>query len=116
MHHSLHTLALAVGAVILAGAAQAQVADGGDDNVAPALARHQAAELAKGDPARWFQEDTTPEAKLRTGTKEAAAALRENLADCKKLAARDRRDCTVQAHQTYRQEMAHAREKAYANR
>ena len=115
MKHYLHALALA-GAAVLAFPVQAQVADGGDSNVAPALARHQAEELSKGDPARWFQEDVTPAEKLRTGTKEAGAALRENQADCKKLAARDRRDCMQQAQQTYREEMARAREKAYASR
>lgn len=115
MKHYLHALALA-GAAVLAFPVQAQVADGGDDNVAPALARHQAEELAKGDPARWFQEDVTPADKLRTGSKEAAAALRENQADCRKLTARDRHDCMMQAQQTYREEMARARERAYASR
>jgi len=115
MKHYLHALVLAAGAGVLAFPALAQVAEG-DDNVAPALARHQAEELAKGDPARWFQEDVTPAEKLRTGTKEAAAALRENQADCKKLSGTDRRDCLLQAQQTYREEMAHARQKAYASR
>jgi hypothetical protein len=115
MHHLIPTLALAA-LTCLAVPGQAQVADGGDDNVAPELARHQAEELARGDPARWFQEDLTPEAKLRTGSKEAAAALRENQADCKKLGARDRRDCMQQAQQTYREEMQRARQKAYASR
>jgi hypothetical protein len=115
MKHCIFTLAIAA-ATLLALPAGAQVADGGDDNVDPALARHQAEELAKGDPARWFQEDTTPEAKLRTGSKEAAAALRENQADCRKLTARDRRDCMLQAQQTYREEMQRARQRAYASR
>ncbi|SHH07497.1 hypothetical protein [Massilia sp. CF038] len=96
--------------------AQVQVPASGDENVAPELARHQAMELSKGDPARWFQEDVTPEQKLRTSSKESAAALRENLADCKKLGSRDRRDCEQQAHQTYREEMARARQRAMASR
>ncbi|HEY0061855.1 MAG TPA: hypothetical protein VGC21_07025 [Telluria sp.] len=96
--------------------AQVQIPASGDENVAPELARHQAMELSKGDPARWFQEDVTPEQKLRTSSKESAAALRENLADCKKVGARDRRDCEQQAHQTYREEMARARQKAMASR
>lgn len=115
MHNVIPGLAFAA-ATLLALPGQAQVANSGDDNVDPALARHQAEELAKGDPARWFQEDLTPEAKLRTGSKEAAAALRENLADCKKLGAPERRDCMQQARQTYREEMARARQKAYASR
>ncbi len=115
MHHPIHTISSALlAALLLSGTAHAQ--QSGDDNVAPELARHQAAELAKGDPARWFQEDTTPEARMRTSIKEAAAALRENLADCKKLAAGERRACSAQAHQTHREELARARQKALASR
>jgi hypothetical protein len=115
MNHLISTLAMAA-ATLLAMPAGAQVANSGDDNVDPALARHQAEELARGDPARWFQEDITPQEKLRTGSKEAAAALRENQADCKKLATRDRHDCMLQAQQTYREEMQRARQRAYASR
>ena len=44
--------------------------DSSDANVPPATARKQAAEVASGDPQRWYQEDATPAQRLRTMQKE----------------------------------------------
>lgn len=106
--------ALGLGALTLACYAQAQVSS--DQNLPPAVARQQAAEVAQGDPARWYQEDVTPEMKLRTLRKEIAAGLQENLGACKSLPAPERRSCQQEARAIYQQDMAKARAQAMATR
>ena len=101
---------LACGALILAGAAQAQAS--GDQNIPAATAQKQAAEISRGDPARWHQEDTTPAARLRTIRKEIAAGLQENLGACRALPAPERKACVRDARATFQLEMAGARARA----
>ena len=61
-----------------------------------------------GDPARWYQPDSTPQAQLRTLHKEIGAALSEAKKACRQEAAADRSACLKTAQETYRQDMANA--------
>ncbi|HEY1044313.1 MAG TPA: hypothetical protein VGE60_10655, partial [Telluria sp.] len=47
-----------------AAPAQAPALPAPQENTPPAAAAHQAADLARGDPARWHQEDATEEQRL----------------------------------------------------
>ncbi len=76
----------------------------------PAVAQHQQREVARGEPARWLKEDGTMQAQLATKRKEIGAALNEALNDCRKAAAGERAGCVRQARDTYRQDMANAKE------
>ena len=100
----------ACGAVLLTLSAQAQVS--GDANVPAAAARKQTMEIAKGDPARWEQADSTMAARLRTIRKETAAGLQENLGVCKSAPAAERSACVKEARATYQLEMAGAKARA----
>ena len=101
---------LGCAALFLACAAQAQVST--DQNVPAATANRQAAEISRGDPPRWQQEDTTVAARLKTIRKETGAALQENLGACRALAAAERGACVRDARATYQQEMAGAKARA----
>jgi hypothetical protein len=117
MHTSHHRLLRAtLGACTLLTALSGQAQTSSDLNVPPATARQQQAEIARGDPARWFQEDATTEARMRTLRKEIAAGLQENLGNCKSLAQAERRACMQEARAIYSQEMAGVRERAVAGR
>ncbi|HZV65418.1 MAG TPA: hypothetical protein VFG03_10990 [Telluria sp.] len=105
--YSLLRAALAAG-VLLAATASAQDQTS-DRDVPPAAARKQAAEIAHGDPARWYREDRTTAAHLRTLQKEIGAAQAEQLAACRSLPAGERGPCVKDARATYRQDMAAAR-------
>ena len=83
-----------------------------DANVPAAAARKQEAELARGGPLRWNEEDVTAAARLRTIRKETAAALQENLGVCKGGAAAERSACMKEARDTYQQEMEGAKARA----
>lgn len=85
-----------------------------DQNVPPATARKQAAEIARGDPARWTREDTTTAARLASLQKETRAALQESLGNCRTAPKAERAACTKQARETYQQEMAGAKAQAMA--
>lgn len=89
--------------------APAQPQTQGDALVEPAAARKQAREIAQGDPARWTQEDTTAQARLRTLQKEMGAALQEAKNACKRMPAAERSSCLQQAQAVYRRDMAQAR-------
>jgi hypothetical protein len=80
-----------------------------DSTVAPAVASKQAREIATGDPARWYREDATEQARLRTLHKEIGAAHEEAKAACRKEAS-GARACLKQARATWQQDMAHARD------
>ncbi len=99
-------------AVILTAQAQTPAQVSSDANVPPATARQQAAEIARGDPARWHQEDVTMAARLRTIRKEVAAGLQENLGNCRSLPAAERTACVKEARDTYQLEMAGAKARA----
>ena len=85
-----------------------------DSNVPPATARKQAAELAQGDPARWFREDATAAQRLRTVQKEIAAGLQEAQGNCKRMATAERASCLKEARAIYQKEMAGARARVMA--
>ena len=93
------------------GPAQAQTAEvpppvSSDQNVPPATARKQAAEIAAGDPLRWSREDSDSAARMKTLRKETAAALQESLGNCRTVPKAERAACTKEARDIYRQEMA----------
>jgi len=100
------------GAALLATMALAQAQTSNDQDVDPASARQQAAEIARGDPPRWFREDATSAARLRTLQKEIGAALNEARNACRKLPKAERAACMKQARETWQQDMAAAREQA----
>jgi delta 1-pyrroline-5-carboxylate dehydrogenase len=65
------------------------------------------------DPARWYQEDTTPRAHFQTSQKEAGAAYKEALDDCKReerTARAERAACLRRAATQYDEAMAEARQ------
>jgi hypothetical protein len=71
------------------------------------------------DPARWYQEDTTPRAHFQTSQKEAGAAYKEALADCKRedrSARSERAVCLRQAATNYDEAMAEARRQPRGSR
>ena len=110
----MRTLATTVLLALAAGAAQAQQA--GLPLTDPVAAKQQAREIAHGDPARWYREDKTYQARLATARKEIAAAYREAQNYCKLQAASERSGCLREARTTYQNEMAGARDSAMANR
>lgn len=68
--------------------------------VLSATANGGSARLKNGDPARWYKEDRTAGEHIMRYRKEAAAAFRENKAQCKRDKA-----CLIEAHQIYIAEM-----------
>ena len=60
------------------------------------------------DPARWYVEDMTPQAKAATLRKEAGAALQEAKSECKRMAANGRNACMRDATAIYQADMAAA--------
>jgi hypothetical protein len=62
------------------------------------------------DPTRWSQEDATPQARYATLKKEAAAAYRENTAQCKILPVTERKACMTEAKRLMQDDMARAKE------
>lgn len=80
-----------------------------DALVDPVAARQQAKEISQGDPARWYREDTTRQAQLRTLQKEIGAALQEARNACKKAPSAERKSCEQQARATYQRDMAQAK-------
>lgn len=78
----------------------------GDQNTPAPVARQQQAEISRGDPARWHQEDATMQARMRTLRKEIAAGLQENLGACRSQPAAERSACMREARSIYQQEMA----------
>lgn len=101
-----------LGATPLAHAqTQTQARTSSDALVEPAAASKQAREIAQGDPARWYREDATSQARLRTLQKEIGAALQEAQNACKKMPAAERNACMQEARATYQRDMAQARER-----
>ncbi|KFI06422.1 hypothetical protein [Massilia sp. BSC265] len=80
-----------------------------DALVDPAVASKQAREIAQGDPARWYREDATSQARLRTLQKEIGAALQEARNACKRAPAAERNACMQEARATYQRDMAQAK-------
>lgn len=88
--------------------------DSSDENVPPATARKQAAEVAAGDPQRWYREDTTPGERLRTIQKEIAAGLQEAQGNCRRQPTAERAACLKEARAIYQREMSQARARSMA--
>jgi hypothetical protein len=63
---------------------------------------------AAPDPARWYVDDDSAQARLRTLRKEIGAAFKQAQAECRSLPASDRRTCLKEARDTYRDDMANA--------
>ncbi|MGK5064483.1 hypothetical protein [Janthinobacterium sp. LB3P112] len=72
------------------------------------LALAQTATPQPGDPQRWYQEDSTAQAQLRTLRKEIAAALAEAKKACRSEPSAARATCMKDAQDTYRLDMANA--------
>ena len=70
---------------------------------------HVGRNLEKGEPARWFQPDDTPQKRAATATKEAKAALDESLKECRSQPAAERKSCEQQARDQYRLDIDSAR-------
>ena len=64
------------------------------------------------DPARWYQEDLTPQARLQTAKKDVDAAYKEAAIDCKKLAPSNRNSCVRDARAQWAQDLESAKKKA----
>lgn len=94
--------ACALVATAVSAAAQDSTQAGTDATVNPTVARQQAQEIAKGDPARWYRND--PE--QQTLRKELGAALQEAQNACRKAPAAERKSCMRQAHATWQRETA----------
>jgi hypothetical protein len=89
-----------------AGQAQGQAHD--DNTVGKAVAAKQAGEIRRGDPARWYRDDASRQARLHTLQKEIGAAYQEAKNACRDSAASDRGACLKEARATYEQEMKNA--------
>ena len=72
------------------------------------LAHAHTATPQPGDPQRWYQDDSTPQAQLRTLRKEITAALAEAKKACRLEPSATRASCLKDAQDTYRQDMANA--------
>jgi len=57
------------------------------------------------DPARWSEEDITPEQKFKTGRAEAVAAHQDAQNACKSMPLEDQRICMAQARVVFESEM-----------
>lgn len=74
--------------------------------LAPSWAQEAGAPLR--DPPRWYVDDTSAQAQLRTLRKEIGAAFREAQAECKRQPAAARNACMKEARATYRDDLANA--------
>lgn len=75
----------------------------------PALAQGQSASKP-GDPARWYAGNKSQQQSLATIKKEINAAYAQQKSECQRGAKGERASCLQQASQTYRSDMANARE------
>jgi hypothetical protein len=92
---------IAISAALMAGAAvHAQ------DTTPPQNSTLQQQEIARGDPARWSQPDTSNAARARTLRKEIGAALAEARQACAKGPASERSACLKDAQATYQHDLA----------
>ncbi|MGN6390143.1 MAG: hypothetical protein ACTHL1_11585 [Burkholderiaceae bacterium] len=65
----------------------------------------------KQDPARWYHEDMSPQARYQNAKKEAAAAQQEAIKGCREAhdMAAGTKACVKAAHDQYRQDLEYAR-------
>ncbi|GEM_PF-519871 len=99
-----------------ANAPAPQSVESSDQNVPPAVAHKQAAEIARGDPARWSREDFSDAARVANLRKEIGAALQESQGACRSQPKAERAACMKQARDTYQQDMAALRAQIAAGR
>lgn len=76
------------------------------DTTPPQNIQLQQQEIAKGEPARWTQPDTTKAQQERTLRKEIGAALAEAKQACQKGSAAERGACMKEAQATYQRDLA----------
>lgn len=76
------------------------------DTTPPQNVQLQRQEIAKGEPARWSQPDTTRAQQERTLRKEIGAALAEARQACQKGPAAERGACMKEAQATYQRDLA----------
>ena len=100
------------GCVLAGGAACAAAQTAGDANVSAPAAKQQANEIARGDPARWHQEDVTGAQRMRTRQKEIGAALNEAKNACRQVPAAERQTCLKEAQANWKTEMEQLRAEA----
>jgi hypothetical protein len=93
----------------------AAAAQNGDRNVDPVVVNQQAAEIARGDPARWYRDDATGAARLHTMRKEMGAALQQAQNACRRGPKADRAECLQAARATWQHDMASARDEVEAS-
>jgi hypothetical protein len=105
-------MGVALSVVLLLTMAPAEAQESRDSNVPAATAAQQHAEIARGDPSRWYQEDRTVQARLRTLHKEIGAGLQEAQGNCRRLPAAERGACLREARAVYQHDMAQARTQA----
>lgn len=98
MNHRIVTGVMMACAVFAAHAQQ--------DTTPPQNVQLQKQEIAKGDPARWSQPDSTTAEQARTLRKEIGAALAEARQACKQAPAAERSACLKEAQDTYQADMA----------
>ena len=61
------------------------------------------------DPPQWSSEDSTPQARYKTARKEAGAAYKEALAECRQMRGPDRGSCIREAQATLAADLREAR-------
>lgn len=61
------------------------------------------------DPARWYVEDATPQARYQTTRKEVAAAYKEALAACKIMRGAEKSACMKEARAIHDADLAQAK-------
>jgi hypothetical protein len=71
-----------------------------------ALAQHMATQ--PGDPERWYRPNVTPVDRHQAAMKEAAAALKEALGDCREQASSSRSACMREAREQQRKDVGSA--------
>jgi hypothetical protein len=76
------------------------------DNTPPQNVALQKQEIAKGEPARWSQPDSTKAEQERTLRKEIGAALAEAKQACQKGPSTERSTCLKAAQATYQNDLA----------
>lgn len=76
------------------------------DTTPPQNAQLQRQEIARGEPARWSQSDSSTAEQTRTLRKEIGAALAEAKQACRQGPASERGACLKAAQHTYQDDMA----------
>jgi hypothetical protein len=105
---SWRAIALACSVAALCAAAGTRAMAQDDSTVDPAVKARQSGEIRRGDPSRWYRDDPTRQARLRTLQKEIGAAYQEAKNACREGAAAGRGACLKEARATYEQDMKNA--------